>query len=190
MNKPDKLNIFVFLGGPGSGKTYFATNLARETGLIRLSSDAMRLAIFGSREVISEIYQSKEREVVNTYVHGALDYVFSELLKNGQSIICDSLFNRYADRERLGGIAAKYGAQVIILHIKTPHELALKRGQERDEADDSRKLSEALMREAIERYQTITDEPDANELVIKIDGTTPFDKQYKSFKEQLEEFDS
>lgn len=184
MNKPI---IFTFLGVPGSSKTYFAKNLSDQTGILRFGSDAMRLAIFGSREAITAAYQSENREIVNTYVHGALDYVFGELLKNGNSIICDSHFNKRPDRDRLARIADSHGAHVILIHVKTPHDLALKRGQEREESDDSRRLSEELMREAIEKHHITTDEPGDDERVIEIDGMIPFEDQYESFKKQLAE---
>lgn len=181
-----KPTVFTFLGVPGSGKSYFARNLAEHTGTIRLSSDAMRLAIFGSREAITKVYKSEERENVNTYVHRAFDYVFGELLKNGHSIICDAHFNKRADRDRLTKIASQYDAQVVLIRVNTPHQVALKRGQEREEADDQRRLSKELMREAIDRHHAGTDAPGSDEIVIEIDGTVTFADQLDSFNRQME----
>ncbi len=181
-----KPTVFTFLGVPGSGKSYFARNLATETGTIRLSSDAMRLAIFGSREAIAKVYNSGEKENVNAYVHRAFDYVFGEILANKHDIICDSHYNKRPDRDHLRDIASRYGARVVLLRINTPHDLALQRGQEREEADDQRKLTEELMRAAIDRHHVNTDEPTIDEVVVDIDGTIPFEQQYESFNQQME----
>jgi len=182
--------IFTFLGIPGSGKTYFARNLAQKTATVRLSSDAMRLAIFGSLEGIAQAYNSDDREIVNTYTFGAIDYVVNELLSNGQDVVYDAHYNQRSKREELEKIAQKNNAQVILVRINTPYDIALQRGQNREAAPDQRKLDEHHMREVIERHRANTDEPLSSENVIDVSGEVPFDEQYKSFKESLKEYRS
>lgn len=177
--------IHAFLGVPGSGKSYFARNLAERTSTVRINSDAMRLGIFGSLEAISAVYHSPNRENVNTYVDGATSYVISELLACNQSVICDAHHNKRSDRERFESLAKPYGAHVVLVWIQTPFDLALRRGQEREAKPDQCQLSEQDMREVMARHEAAMDKPTEGENVITIDGQQPFDQQYESYQAQI-----
>lgn len=177
--------IHLFLGVPGSGKSYFARNLAEKQGYVRLNNDAMRLGIFGSLENISAVYHSPNRQNVNTYVDGAVEYAASQLLERGQSVICDAHHNKRTDRERFEKLAQKYDAKVLLVWVKTPFETALSRGQQREASNDQRQLSEADMREVMERHEATMDLPVSGENVITIDGTEPFEVQHESYMAQL-----
>ena len=181
--------VFTFLGVPGSGKSYFARRLAQETGMLRLSSDAMRLAIFGSRDAIAKVYHSDDRENVNAYVDRAIVYVMGEILARGEDVIYDAHYNRSSGRDWLTQRLSEHDAKVVLIRIITPYNIALQRGQDREETNDQRRLSESEMREVMDRHNANTDEPGADELVIDIDGTVTFEEQYKSFRTQLEDFD-
>jgi predicted kinase len=184
MNKRSPV-AYTFLGVPGSGKTYFARNLAKETGAIRLSSDAIRLAIFGDRKKTTEIYNSGDREILNSYVSNALNYATGQILEQGHDVIQDAHHNKRSDRQAVQDVAEKHGAKIILVHIKTPHEVALQRGQDRDETEDQRKHSKEEMADVMKKHAAVMDQPDSSENVIEIDGTISFDEQYKSFNEQL-----
>ena len=146
----------------------------------------MRLAIFGSLEAITEVYHSPNRQHVNTYVDGAVHYAVSELLRQGQSVVCDAHHNRRSDREAFEKIASEYDAQVILVRIVTPIELAMRRGQSRTVTADQRQLSEDDMREVIDRHTANTDEPSDSEHVIEVNGEIPFEEQFTIFQERLE----
>lgn len=184
-----KPTLYIFLGLPGSGKTYFARKLSEKLGIVRLNSDSMRIAIFGSREKTQEIYQSGNREILNSYVFNAMDYATEELLAKGQSIIQDANYNQLSNRMNLEQLAAQYDGRVVLVCIKTPKEIAAKRGQERTETTDQRKLSFTELADVHERHTKNTDQPTESELTIEIDGTIDFESQFASFSEQLEEID-
>lgn len=177
--------IHLFLGVPGSGKSYFARHLADRTNIVRINSDAMRLGIFGSLKAISAVYHSPNRQHVNTYVDGPTQYVVSELLTRGQSVICDAHHNKRSDREAFETLAKKYDAQVVLIWIQTPFDVALTRGQERAASADQRQLSESDMREVMDRHAAAMDKPVKGENVIIIDGQLAFDQQFESYQTQL-----
>ncbi len=179
--------IHLFLGVPGSGKSYFARQLADRTNTVRINSDAMRLAIFGSLEAITEVYHSPHRQRVNTYVDGATEYVVSQLVEGSQSVICDAHHNRRDNREAYEAIATQHSARVVLIWIQTPFAVALDRGQNREAKADQRQLSGEDMREVMERHKAAMDEPVASENVIIIDGEQTFDQQYESYKNQVTE---
>ena len=190
MSRGRKPVVYTFLGVPGSGKTYFARNLAKESGEVRLSSDAIRLAIFGSREKTTEIYNSGDRQILNSYVFNALDDATGQIVEKGHHVSEDAHHNKRSDRQSVQVIAEKRGAIVVLVHIQTPYEVALQRGQDRDETDDQRKHSKKEMTEVIKKHMAVMDQPDSTENVIEIDGTQKFEEQYASFTKQLSEITS
>lgn len=181
--------LFIFLGLPGSGKTHFAQQLSRELGVVRLNSDSMRMAIFGSREKTREIYQSGDRVILNSYVFNAMDYATEELLASGQSVIQDANHNQRINRKNLERLASEQGGRVVLICIKTPRELAAQRAQERVETKSQRRLTSAEVLEVYERHTKNTDQPDESELVIEIDGAKEFKDQFASFVRQMEQID-
>ena len=182
-----KPNIYIFLGLPGSGKTYFACNLAKRLDVVRLNSDAMRLAIFGSRVKTTEIYQKGDRKILNSYVFNAIDYATEELLAKGQSVIQDANHNERSNRKRLEVLAAQYNGQVVLIHVKTPRDVAVRRAQERTETKDQRRHTLAEIEDTYTRMQANTDQPEKSEFVIEIDRLANFEDQFKAFRTQLEQ---
>lgn len=185
-----KPTVYMFLGVPGSGKSYFARNLSEKTGAVRINSDSLRLAIFGSLETMRALYASGQREILNSYVFNSMDYATEQILRQGHDVVYDAHNNKRKDRESLEKIAERVGAAAILIWIKTPFEVALKRGQQRNATADQRQLSEEAMKEVMERHQRFTDEPIDGEKVIVIDGTVSFDEQYAEFTKQLEAINS
>lgn len=182
--------LFLMLGVPGSGKSYFAENLARELGAIHLNSDAMRLAIFKSREETDRIYHSGDRPALNTYTFGALNYAARSALKSGTSVIYDA--NNNTKQERLDIIAAMQSDdfQTIIIWVQTPKDAAVQRAQERQESGTQRRLSSDEAEAYIAKIASEIEFPDATEHLITIDGAIPFEEQYTSFKKQLTEIEN
>lgn len=177
--------LVTFLGVPGSGKSFFSRNAAEKMKAVRLNSDAMRLSIFGSRENTKRIYESGDRKTLNSYVFGAMDYAMAEILHRGVDVFYDANSNTRSDRTSVKRIADQYGATAILVWVKTPREVAVRRGQDRDEAPDSPKKTEAEMHNVIDRMTANIEEPDTSENHVVIDGTAPFDEQYKIFEEYV-----
>ncbi len=177
--------LVMFLGVPGSGKTYFARRLADKLNAVRINGDSMRLAIFGSIEEMKKLHSSDERYKLNTYTFNALDYVADQILQRGHDLVYDAHHNKRIDREALEKLAAAHEAVPVVAWIKTPLDIAVKRGQEREATVDQRKFTEEEISEVINRHQANTDEPIDTELVISIDGQLPFEEQFKEFESQL-----
>lgn len=181
MSHYDRPILVYFLGLPGSGKSHFARQLADELNAIRLNSDSMRLSIFESREVMDEIYNSNNRQIINSYVFNAMDYVTEQILIRNQDVIYDANSNRRSDRESLEAIAKLYNAIPILVCMNTPDQVAHMRGQARNETIDQRKLSKEKMTEVMDRHRAGTDYPVSTENVVEIDGQIDFNEQFKVF---------
>lgn len=181
----DRLLLVMLLGVPGSGKTYFSERLAEKLCGVRLNSDAMRLAIFGSLDIMNDIYHSENRSHLNDYTSGALGYVTDQLLGAGVSVVYDAIHTTRDDRQKQEAVAAKYGALPILLRVTVPREVALRRIVDRPAKKDVRQFTAEKADGVIRQFEDVMEAPIDGELVIDIDGELSFEEQYASFERQL-----
>jgi predicted kinase len=153
--------LYLFVGIPGAGKTTVAKLIHQTTGAVHLWADQERQAMFDkvshSKAESSELY---------TYLNQQTD----KLLADGQSVIFDTNFNYHKDREYLRSIAAKHGAQTLIIWLTTPLEVARDRALHEHHRD--RNGYDVTMTAAeFEHLINHLEPPADNENFIKIDGT-------------------
>lgn len=181
----DKI-LVTFVGIPGSGKTTFARNLARELDATVLASDSIRLSMWGTLENIQKTHTDPlERKNANKLVFGAMNYSAKQILDAGYSVIYDCNANHVWERNEKHDIAHETDALSVVVRIKVPYELSLERLQQREATHDARQFTREKAIEVLERFTNEIEEPTADENVIAIDGSISFDEQYKSFQSQL-----
>jgi len=173
----------MLFGYPGSGKTYFSEQLAKEISAVRINADAMRVAALGTLSAAKEF--DKTTGLLNPIIFGALDYTTVQVLKSGNSIICDYQHKKRSVREKSQRLAKENGAIAVIIWVRTPEDIAIRRGNEREENLDQRQHSIEKMESLIDEHAKLIEMPDKNEKVIVIDGTLEFNNQYSSFAQQL-----
>jgi predicted kinase len=178
--------LIMFLGVPGSGKSYFARHLAKRINAVRLNGDSMRIAIWGSLDEIAKAHGDRNKG--NDMTFGAINYAVDQILATKHSVVYDAHHNRRDIRKKLEEMAKRQGAQPIVVWVKTPKSIAMKRAQAREATVDQRRMSEEEIREVIARHMKYFDEPDQAENVIIIDGTADFETQFESYKEQVAQF--
>lgn len=167
--------LIVFLGSPGSGKTYFATHLADRIQAVTLNSDALRLSMFKTHDAIDHI-RTTDQGRLYVDVFGAMDYSTKQILRSGYSAIYDAQQTKRKDRRNIEKVASDAGAIPILVWIKTDKQVALHRGQQREARDDSHQYSAEKMNMLINRFDTVTDLPEANENTIAINGELMFEQ--------------
>lgn len=175
--------LIAFLGFPGSGKTYFARQLAEKLHAVTFNSDALRVSMFGSLEKIDQIRHHGDRSRLYSDVFGAMDYAARQVLLAGHSVVYDAQQTKRRDRRGIEKIAAETGAVPVLVWMKTSREVALRRGQEREARDDSHQYDAEKMAYLIDRFDSITDLPGPDENVIEVSGEAPFEEQYSVFME-------
>lgn len=183
MSRPPLL--ISFLGFPGSGKTYFANQLADRLPAVQLNSDALRLAMFGSVDRIEQIRQT-DRSRLYSDVFGAMNYMARQALRSGRSVIYDAQSSKQCDRQGNQQLAEEAGAISVLVWIKTDKAEAIKRGQQRQASDDSHRYTAEKMKFLVGRFDRVTDLPGPDENVIEISGQVPFEQQYQVFINRIE----
>jgi predicted kinase len=126
---------FVAVSGlPGTGKSYFCTELAEKLPSVILESDALRKALFPSPS-----YSPEE----SSRLFRALHLLIERLLKQGISLIVDAtnLSERY--RERLYNIADRLDARLILVRVEAPPEVVYERLKTRQGGDNPGDSSDA-----------------------------------------------
>lgn len=176
MDAAQKPLVIVFLGSIGSGKSFFARQLAKKLCVVRINSDAMRHAM-------GETWGDE----ANRRLWGAGDYVVEQILAAKHHVIYDAArFNRIEARKRLYEVAEKVGALLIIVWIETSREVAAERAEKRELTDDQRPFTKAEVEEIIANHEKKFNAPRPHELVIRVSGELSFEQQYESFTKQLE----
>jgi predicted kinase len=117
-NEPMRQTLFLMLGFPGAGKTTTARLIHQQTDAVHVWADYERRQMF-------DIPTHSHAESQKLYAH--LNQVVENLLAKGKSVIYDTNFNFYSDREKLRAIAAKHGAQTIVVWVTTPKQIAKQR---------------------------------------------------------------
>lgn len=153
--------LFLLLGFPGAGKTTVSKMIEAQTGAVHLWADHERRKRFGKPTHTHE---------ENLKLYGELNQVTASLLAEGKSVIFDTNFNFYKDREHLRQIAAANGAQTILIWVRTPKELA----RERATKDAHLQHTRVLGNMPVEHFERISDNlepPHEGERVVEFDGT-------------------
>ncbi len=153
--------LYLMLGYPGSGKTTIAKMIHELTGAVHLWADHIRRERLGK-----PTYSHKEN--LTLYQH--MNQLTGELLAAGNSVIFDTNFNFYKDREHLRQIARAHGAETKLIWVKTSKAVAKDRATYNAHQHDTRILGE-MSSDDFERISQNLQEPKAGESYVSIDGT-------------------
>ena len=110
---------FVAVSGlPGTGKSYFCSQLADRLPFVILESDALRKTLFSQPS-----YSSKE----SSYLFQTIHHLIERLLRRGVSVILDAtnLSERY--REYLYSIAEHLDVKLILVRVEAPPQVVYER---------------------------------------------------------------
>lgn len=170
--------VVLMLGVPGSGKSFFARQLAEAAGWARLNRVSLRKELFGRRACLKlPANEERLKEVLN----GRL----KSLVASGQSVICDYQHNLRVQRTQTARLVCQAGATVVSVWIQTPPRVAFARGVGRESSPDSVRIPSHRMEKTINRNLDVFEAPQPSEKVVEIDGLWPFDHQLTVFTARL-----
>jgi len=124
--------FIVVSGLPGTGKTYFCSQLAQRLPFVILESDVLRKTLFSSLS-----YSSEE----SSRLFQAIHLLIERLLKKGISLILDATNLSERHREYLYSIADRLDAKLILVRVEAPPQVVYERLKTRQ--DDPENKSDA-----------------------------------------------
>lgn len=157
MHKP---TLYLFVGYPGAGKTTIARMITQLTGGVHLWADFERHVMFDD-----VTHSSEESRILYDHLNRTAD----ECLAQGKCVIYDTNFNFRSDRDRLRAIAARHGAETVVIWVTTDRELAQQRATE-DSHDKDTRIWGNMPLDDFNRLSDHLQPPDEDEYVIRIDG--------------------
>ncbi|HSH55480.1 MAG TPA: AAA family ATPase, partial [Candidatus Limnocylindrales bacterium] len=131
------------------------------TGAEHLWTDLERKRMFDS-----PTHSPAESKRLYTY----LNQKAAHLLAQGKSVIFDTNFNFYQDRQLMRDMAARHGADCTLIWVQADPQLAYKRASENIEQQPTRVLG-SMAAEAFERITNKLQPPEQSEQPIILDGT-------------------
>ncbi len=126
--------LIVVSGLPGTGKSYFCSQLAQRLPSLILESDALRKTLFSSPN-----YSQQE----SSQLFQATHLLTERLLAKGIPIILDATNLSERHRERLYNIADRLGARLILVWVEAPPEVVRQRLEARKEGANPVEKSDA-----------------------------------------------
>ena len=152
--------LYLMIGYPGAGKTTVSKFIHELTGAEHLWSDHIRHRLFKNPT-------HSKTESLELYTH--LNDLTDKLLSEGKSVIFDTNFNFYKDREHLRTIAAKHGAKAVLIWVTTPLATARSRATEQSHDQHTRIWGNMSITD-FTRISSKLEPPRLNENAFEIDG--------------------
>lgn len=156
MGKP---KLYFFIGYPGAGKTTVAKFIVKATGGAHLWADVKR------HEMFDQVTHSEDESL---RLYDELNRQAEELLAAGRSVVYDTNFNFFADRQKMRGIADRQGAEPVLIWVVAPIGIAKKRAVS---VRDSRNgYPVGMTEQEFDAIAAKLQPPREDEKVIKING--------------------
>ncbi|MDB5181447.1 MAG: uncharacterized protein JWP13_210 [Candidatus Saccharibacteria bacterium] len=156
-----RATLYLMVGYPGSGKTTTSRIIRDLTGAQHIWADHVRKAMFGtpthSHEESRQLYDRLNKEA-------------DQLIAEGKSVVYDTNFNFYKDRQLMRDMAQRYDAEVKLVWVQTPKEVAFERASIDTHKQATRVLGD-MPKEEFDRMIHNLEPPAPEEEPIVLDGT-------------------
>lgn len=154
--------LYIMLGYPGAGKTTTALKIRYLTGAEHIWADEIRREMFGHP---NPDYTPAENKIL----YARLNDQAAKLLKQGKSVIYDTNFNFFDDREHMRKLAGTAGARTVLVWVQTTRTTARQRATTPAQNEPTRILGSIPLKE-FERLASNLRPPKPNENFVVIDG--------------------
>lgn len=168
----------MLYGYPGSGKTHFSRQLSEAIGAAHVQSDRVRSELFEQPR-----YDKQENDIV----YHLSEYMTTEFLKAGVSVIFDTNAMRLAERRELRSLATHSKAQPLLIWIQIDADSALARLSGRDRRKNDDKYAITYDSNSFKNYIGHMQNPGPTEEYIVISGKHHFNTQKNAIIKRLYE---
>lgn len=167
--------IYVMLGHPGSGKSFFARQYAQAGRIALIDSERIRYLLFEDPN-----YSSEEDKVVLNL----MDYMADQFLDSGMSIILDGMNSTRARRRELRVKAQKYAAHPLVVWVQSDVNTSFNRAKSRDRRNPDDKYARQLSSVEFESQSAKVKLPQHEDYVV-ISGKHVFRNQYNAVRQKI-----
>ncbi|QDT00258.1 bifunctional aminoglycoside phosphotransferase/ATP-binding protein [Adhaeretor mobilis] len=176
--------LFVIGGLMGTGKSTLATAVAEKTAAQVISTDAVRLTLFGASDKPSDFGKGTYRPELRQKVYEEMFATAEEALDFGQTVVLDGTFLTNGLREQATKLAHKHGATPIHIECECPIEAARLRVIERIKELESKSEGRP---ELIQQQVAEREELSESHGCLTIDSTHPMGMMLDRIAEKLAE---
>ena len=166
--------IFLVIGYPGAGKSYFSRQFAEVIDAMHLSDDRLRFELFEEPK-----YDNNEEHVIERL----REYMLEEMVKTGKSIIIDADLNK-TNRKRLKDSLRATKSPFIPIWVQTDLETSFDRASHRDRRQTDDKYTTPMTFEVFDKLQKQFKRPEREEAIV-ISGKHLFKTQASSVIRRL-----
>ena len=129
--------LLITHGVSGSGKSWYAAQLAERLGAIQLRSDVERKRLHGYRadaDTGSAVQSGIYTQTASEQTYTRLAELAAESIAGGYPVIVDATFLKQAQRSRFRELAAIHGVPFVLLHFEADRDTLLRRVRKRQAA--------------------------------------------------------
>jgi predicted kinase len=173
---PTKPLLILLYGFPGSGKTFFARQLCESLTAVHVQGDRMRSELFETSS-----YSKEENHVVSSL----MNYMTSEFLNAGVSVVYDTNAMRASQRHAMRNMAVKAGAETILVWQQVDPETAFARASRRDHRKSDDRYSRNLDMRAFDALSAGMQNPTNLERYVVVSGKHVFNTQKSAILRHL-----
>ena len=162
---PQKPFLIMLYGYPGCGKSFFASQFAKEF---------QNTVYLPSYKIMSELTGIASG---NMHLAGkVLDYISESYLENGLSVITDSPVIKKSDRKRLAHIALKHKATPVLIWMQIDAESAFLRTKLASKKNKTKNTAQKYTKQEFKQITTVMQNPE-NEDYFVISGKHTYKSQ-------------
>ncbi len=172
--------VYMTLGLPGSGKTFFARQYAASVGMPLIDIERLRNELFEEPS-----YAADEDRVVMSLA----DYMTEQFLAAGLSVLIDGMNDTRVRRHGLREMARQYGAKPLVIWVQTDVNTAFNRAHSRDRRNPNDKYAQELSDDEFERAAARVKMPQHEDYVV-ISGKHVFRNQKNVVGRKAEAIDT
>ncbi len=173
---PTKPLLVLLYGFPGSGKTFFSRQLCEQLVAAHVHDDRIRSELFETPS-----YSKNESHVVTSL----MNYMTGEFLSANVSVVYDTNALRASQRRTLRNMAAKAGAETVLVWLQIDPESAFQRVARRDRRKIDDKYARQLDRTTFDAVSSGMQNPDMAERYQVISGKHVFTTQRSAILRHL-----
>jgi predicted kinase len=175
---PSKPLLVLMYGFPGSGKTYFGRQFCEIFSAAHVQDDRVRYELFEN-----PAYSADENRIVSSL----MNYMTTEFLNAGMSVVYDAHTLRIAQRRALRNLAAKLGAETLVVWMQIDEESSFTRANKRDRRKADDRFSMPVDRTTFESFAEKMQHPEEKELYVVVSGKHVFSTQKGTVLRKLRE---